>query len=102
MASRGKVIAPYVMAWIAGRGGGHSGSHPVAGKCLSEITSIVRDWIDEDVAAGRPPIIEYVEKLFGTGFLYMDRRKSSNVRQSISASQAKRLAPLKPEVSAAP
>ncbi len=75
MAARGKVLAPYVMAWVAGRGGGHRGSHPTAGKALSEITNIAREFLDEDKAAGRPPVLDYVGELFSTGFLYCDRRR---------------------------
>lgn len=76
MAARGKVFAPYVMAWISGKGGGHRGSHPVVGKCLSEITAIVREFIDEDKAAGRPPSTAYAEALFAEGFLYCDRKRT--------------------------
>jgi len=75
LTKRGKLVAAYVQAWIEGRGGGHAGSHPVAGKCQSEITAIARGWIEEDRAAGRPSMIAYVEDIFDAGFLYMDRRR---------------------------
>jgi len=74
MATRGKVLAPYVMAWIAGRGGGHAGTHPVAGPAMREITAIARGFIDEDKAAGRPSTIGYVESLLAEG-LYIDRKR---------------------------
>jgi len=75
MTARGKVLAPYVMAWIAGRGGGHAGTHPVAGPAMREITSITRGFIDEDKEAGRPSAIGYVEGLLANG-LYIDRKRA--------------------------
>lgn len=78
MAARGKVLAPYVMAWIAGRGGGYAGTHPVAGPAMREITSIARSFIDEDKAAGRPSTIGYVESLLADG-LYIDRKPKRRV-----------------------
>lgn len=74
MEVEGKLLAPFVKAWIAGRGGGHSGSHPVAGKCLTEITSIVRILLEADKAANRPSPIPYVESLFREGY-YIDRAR---------------------------
>jgi hypothetical protein len=74
MAARGKVLAPFVLAWIAGRGGGHAGTHPVAGPSMREITAIARDFIDEDKAAGRPSAIGYVESLLAES-LYCDRKR---------------------------
>jgi len=67
---------PYVMAWIEGKGGGNTPAHPVAGKAMRELTQIVRDFIDEDRAAGRPPATDYMESLFATGFLYVDRKRN--------------------------
>ena len=75
MAARGAVLAPYVMAWIAGRGGGHAGTHPVAGPAMREITSIARGFIDEDVEAGRPPVRDYVAAMLANGDRYIDRKR---------------------------
>lgn len=74
---RGKVMAPYVLAWIDGRGGGHAGTHPVAAKALSQITSIARGFIDEDKAAGRPDAISYMESVLADGRLYVDRKRKA-------------------------
>lgn len=75
MEKRGKVILPFVMAWLEGKGGGHSGVHPVAAQAMRELTSIGRIFLDEDKTAGRPPMIPYVESLLAEG-LYIDRRRS--------------------------
>jgi hypothetical protein len=84
MASRGKVLAPYVLAWIAGRGGGHAGTHPVAGPAMREITAIARGFIDEDKEAGRPSAIGYVESLLAEG-LYIDRKAPNRRRAAAKA-----------------
>lgn len=73
--TRGAVILPFVMAWIEGKGGGNTPTHPTAGPSMREVTQIVRSWIDEDRAAGRPSMIPYVETLFADGLLYCDRRR---------------------------
>jgi hypothetical protein len=81
MAKRGKIVMPYLMAWIEGRGGGNSAVHPVAGKAMRELTSIVRDFLEEDRKPcderpnGRPPATDYAESLFASGFLYCDRKR---------------------------
>ena len=75
LAIRGKVLTPYVLAWIEGRGGGHAGTHPVGGPSMREITSIARSFIDEDRKKGRPSAIPYVERLLAEG-LYIDRRST--------------------------
>lgn len=71
---RGRVIVPYVMAWIDGKGGGHSGVNPIAAKAMRELTAITRTWIDEDRAAGRPSMLPYVDALMADT-LYVDRRR---------------------------
>ena len=75
-AARGAVVQPYLMAWIEGKGGGHSGVNPVSAKAMRELTQIVRSWIDEDRNAGRPSLIPYVDALMADS-LYVDRRRSS-------------------------
>lgn len=72
--TEGAAVIAFVKAWIAGKGGGRRGSHPVAGKCLTEITSIVRILIEADKAANRPSPIPYVESLFHEGY-YIDRNR---------------------------
>jgi len=74
--TRGKVVMPYLMAWLEGRGGGNTPAHPVAGWAMKEMTQMVRDFIDEDRAEGRPPSTLYAETMQATGTLYIDRRKS--------------------------
>jgi hypothetical protein len=66
-------VLPYLMAWIEGKGGGHSGVNPVSAKAMRELTSIVREWIDEDRNAGRPSMIPYVDGLMADTLL-IDRR----------------------------
>lgn len=77
MEVEGKLLAPFVKAWIAGKGGGHKGSHDVVGPCLTEITSIVRILLNADKAAGRPSPIPYAESLLREG-LYIDRTRRPN------------------------
>jgi hypothetical protein len=74
MAARGKVVMPYLLAWIAGKGGGNTPQHPVSGKAMKELTSIVRTFLDEDREENRPPATDYAESLFASGFLYCDRK----------------------------
>jgi len=73
--ARGKVMAPYVLAWIEGKGGGHSGVNPTAAKAMRELTSIAREYIDEDRAAGRPSTLGYVEGLLKDGARHFDRKR---------------------------
>lgn len=77
--ARGKVMAPYVLAWIEGKGGGHSGVNPTAAKAMRELTSIAREYIDEDRAAnngkGRPSSLLYVEGLLKDGARHFDRKR---------------------------
>ncbi len=73
-AARGAVVLPFLMAWIEGKGGGHSGVNPVSAKAMRELTQIVRTWIDEDRNAGRPSLIPYVDALM-QDTLYIDRRR---------------------------
>lgn len=75
MAAEGKVLAPLVKAMFATRGGGHGGTLPVCGMARSELTRIARMLNDADKEAGRPPVHLYVERLFDSGTLYMDRRR---------------------------
>lgn len=75
MAAEGKVLAPLVKAMFATRGGGHGGTLPVCGMARSELTRIARMLNDADKAAGRPPVHLYVQRLFDSGTLYMDRRR---------------------------
>lgn len=72
--SRGAIILPFAMAWIEGKGGGHSGVNPVSAAAMRELTSIIRGWIDEDRQAGRPSLIPYVDALM-RDTLYIDRKK---------------------------
>lgn len=74
--ARGAVVLPYLMAWIEGKGGGHTAPHPLAGKAMKELTSIVRGWIEEDRAADppRPSLIPYIEALMADT-LYVDRMR---------------------------
>lgn len=74
MEDRGRALAPFVMAWIEGRGGGHAGTHPVAGPAMKEITAIAREFIDQDREEGRPSTIAYVESLLAES-LYIDRKR---------------------------
>jgi len=75
LALRGKIMAPYVLAWLEGRGGGHTKPHPIAGDAMRELTQIGRDFIEEDREARRPPATSYLESLLADGFRYCDRRK---------------------------
>jgi len=72
--SRGAIAQPFLMAWIEGKGGGHSGVNPVSARAMRELTVIVRCWIDEDRAAGRPSLIPYVDALMADS-LYIDRKR---------------------------
>lgn len=69
----GALVIAFVKAWIAGKGGGHRGSHPVVGPCMTEITSIVRDLLERDREAGRPSPIGYAESLLAES-KYIDRK----------------------------
>jgi hypothetical protein len=84
MAARGKVVMPYLLAWIAGRGGGNTPAHPVAGPSMRELTQIVRGFLDEDIADNRPVATDYAEKLFATGYLYIDRKGRNKKRSKAS------------------
>lgn len=75
MAAEGKILAPLVKAMFATRGGGHGGTLPLCGMARSELTRIARMLNDADKAAGRPPVAAYVQRLFDSGTLYMDRRR---------------------------
>jgi hypothetical protein len=72
---RGAILYPFLMAWLEGRGGGNTPAHPVAGDAMRELTSIARDFRDEDRKEGRPPSTDYAESLFASGVLYMDRKR---------------------------
>jgi endogenous inhibitor of DNA gyrase (YacG/DUF329 family) len=41
----------------------------------SELTEILRMMLDADADAGRPPVADYVETLFASGTLYVDRTR---------------------------
>lgn len=41
----------------------------------SELTEILRMMLDADEEAGRPPVADYVETLFASGTLYVDRTR---------------------------
>jgi hypothetical protein len=82
MAAEGKILAPLVKAMFATRGGGHGGTQPICGQARSELTRIARMLNDADKAAGRPPVAEYVARLFDSGTLYMDRRRLPVAGQS--------------------
>lgn len=41
----------------------------------SELTEILRMMLDADEEAGRPPVADYVETLFNSGTLYVDRTR---------------------------
>jgi hypothetical protein len=73
--ARGKVLAPYVLAWIEGKGGGHSGVDPIAAKAMRELTAIARGYVDEDRKAGRPSALAYMETLLADGARYFDRQR---------------------------
>lgn len=68
-------MAPYVLAWVEGKGGGHSGVNPLAAQAMRELTAIARGYIDEDRAASRPSSLCYVESLFADGMRYFDRQR---------------------------
>lgn len=68
-------MAPLVKAMFATRGGGHGGTLPICGIARSELTRIARMLNDADRAAARPPVTSYVQGMFDSGTLYMDRRR---------------------------
>lgn len=74
-AKEGALVIAFVKAWIAGKGGGHRGSHPVVGPCMTEITSIVRSLLEADAKAvpPRPSPIGYAESLLAES-KYIDRK----------------------------
>ena len=60
MSKRGRVAMPLALGWRAKRGSGD-----VAKRGFAELCAYLDRCNAEDVAAGRPPMVEYLEGAFG-------------------------------------
>lgn len=58
-AARGKVIIPLAMAWRGGRGAGDT-----AKRAFMRMSTLLDGWNAEDRAAGRAPMLDFVERGF--------------------------------------
>lgn len=60
MSKRGRVAMPLALGWRARRGGGDT-----AKRAFKELCAYLDACNAEDVAAGRPPMIDYLTAAFG-------------------------------------
>lgn len=67
--ARGQVLVPLLLAWRVGRG-----STELSKSAHAEMIQIADRFAQEDRAAGRPPIGDYVSKLLWMG-RHVDRRR---------------------------
>ena len=67
--ARGQVLVPLLLAWRVGRG-----STETSKAAHAEMIQITDRFAQEDRAAGRPPIGDYVDKLLWMG-RHVDRRR---------------------------
>jgi hypothetical protein len=74
--AEGAVMASLVKCWLANR---HAkpGSREaeLCRRARAELTEIGRMFIEADMEAGRPPVVDYVEALFSDGTFYVDRTR---------------------------
>lgn len=67
--ARGQVLVPLLLAWRVGRG-----STETSKAANAEMIKITDRFAQEDRAAGRPPMADYVDKLLWMG-RHVDRRR---------------------------
>lgn len=71
-AARGKIIVPLALAWRGSRG--KKGT--VGAQAHAELIAVLDAFAAEDRAAGRPKMDDYVGGILGSGFRYVDRKRS--------------------------